>query len=150
MLATVKRLRAFGGSYATLLTVAAARCCRESLLFQKGSQMLEIYKVALELARTVAVQGKRIAVHDKDLARQMRRSMASVVLNIAEGAGCDGGTRRQRYKDALGSTRETQAALELGEVLGYGVGIDAAMRAEICHIIGVLVVCTYGKPSSRI
>ncbi len=87
--------------------------------------MLDIYKVALELARAVGVQGGRIAVHDKDLARQMRRSMASVVLNIAEGAGCDGGTRRQRYKDALGSAHETQAALELGEAMGYGVEIDA-------------------------
>ncbi len=109
--------------------------------------MLDIYKVALELARAVGVQGGRIAVHDKDLARQMRRSMASVVLNIAEGGGCDGGTRRQRYKDALGSARETQAALELGEAMGYGVEIDAVMMAKIRHIIGVLVVCAYHKRS---
>ncbi len=107
--------------------------------------MLDIYKVALELARTVAMQGKRIAIHDKDLARQMRRSMASVVLNIAEGAGCDGGTRRQRYKDALGSARETHAALELGEAMGYGVEINASMTARFGHVIGVLVVCTYRK-----
>ncbi len=99
--------------------------------------MLDIYKVALELARAVGVQGGRIAVHDKDLARQMRRSMASVVLNIAEGAGCGGGTRRQRYKDALGSAQETKAALELGEAMGYGVGIDDAMMARMSHIIGV-------------
>ncbi len=125
--------------------MAAARCWPESILFQKGSQMLDIYKVALELARAVGVQGGRIASHDKDLARQMRRSMASVVLNIAEGAGCDGGTRRQWYKDALGSARETQAALELGETLGYGVKIDTAMMAKIRHIIGVLGVCAYRK-----
>ncbi len=105
--------------------------------------MLDIYKVALELARAVGAQGGRIAQHDKELARQMRRSMASVVLNIAEGAGCDGGTQRQRYKDALGSMRETQAALELGEAMGYGVEIDAAMMAKIRHVIGVLVVCAY-------
>ncbi len=109
--------------------------------------MLDIYKVSLELARLVGVQGGRIALHDKDLARQMRRSMASVVLNIAEGAGGDGGTRRQRYKDALGSARETQAALELGEAMGYGVEIDASMMAKICHIIGVLVVCAYCNQS---
>ncbi len=104
--------------------------------------MLDIYKVALNLACTVTTQGKRVAQHDKDLARQMRRSMASVVLNIAEGAGCDGGTRRQRYKDALGSARETVAALELGEAIGYGVVIDAAMAKQWDHVIGVLVVCT--------
>ncbi len=107
--------------------------------------MLDIYKVALELARVVGVQGGRIAVHDRDLARQMRRSMASVVLNIAEGAGCDKGTRRQRYKDALGSARETQAALELGEALGYGVHLDTAMVTNFYHIIGVLVVCAYPR-----
>ncbi len=92
--------------------------------------MLDIYKVALELARVVGEQGRRIAVHDKDLARQMRRSMASVVLNTAEGSGCDKGTRQQRYKDALGSARETQAALELGEAMGYGVQMDATMVAN--------------------
>ncbi len=107
--------------------------------------MLDIYKVALELARAVGVQGGRIAQHDKDLARQMRRSMASVVLNIAEGAGCDKGTRQQRYKDALGSTRETQAALELGEVMGYGVEIDVAMMSKFHQVIGVLVVCAYPR-----
>ncbi len=105
--------------------------------------MLDIYKVALELARVVAVQGGRIAQHDKDLARQLRRSMASVVLNIAEGAGCDGGTRRQRYKDALGSARETHAALELGAAMDYGVQMDVAMRARFDHVIGVLVICVH-------
>ncbi len=107
--------------------------------------MLDIYKVALDLARSVGVQGRRIAQHDRDLARQLRRSMASVVLNIAEGAGCDGGTRVQRYKDALGSARETQAALELGVTLGYGAETSTVMRAKFDHIIGVLVVCAYHK-----
>ncbi len=106
--------------------------------------MLDIYKVALELARLVGTQGERIAVHDKDLARQMRRSMASVVLNIAEGSGCSGGTRSQRYKDALGSARETLAALELGAAMGYGVQLDA-MYAKFDRVIGVLVRCTHHR-----
>ncbi len=110
--------------------------------------MLDIYKVALKLARLVAIQGKRIAQHDRDLARQMRRSMASVVLNIAEADGCNGGTQVQRYKDALGSARETYAALELGEALGYGVEIDAAMASKFDHVIGVLVVCAYRRRAS--
>ncbi len=107
--------------------------------------MLDIYKVALELARVVGVQGGRIAQHDRDLARQMRRSMASVVLNIAEADGGDGGTQVQRYKDALGSARETLAALELGEAMGYGVQIDAAMITKFNHVIGVLVVCSFRR-----
>ncbi len=107
--------------------------------------MLDIYKVALELARLVGVQGERIAVYDKDLARQIRRSMASVVLNIAEGSGCSGGTRSQRYKDALGSARETLAALELGAAMGYGVLVDDAMYAKFDRVIGVLVRCTHHR-----
>ncbi len=107
--------------------------------------MLDIYKVALELAGAVGVEGRCMAQHDKDLARQMRRSMASVVLNIAEGSGCDKGTRQQRYKDALGSARETQAALELGEAMGYGVQVDVVMMAKFCHVIGVLVVCAHPR-----
>ncbi len=106
--------------------------------------MLDIYKVALELARLVGAQGERIAVYDKDLARQVRRSMASVVLNIAEGSGCSGGTRRQRYKDALGSARETLAALELGAAMGYGVQVDA-MYGKFDRVIGVLVRCTHHR-----
>ena len=103
--------------------------------------MLDIYEVALRLARAVGVEGGRIAQHDRDLARQMRRAMASVVLNIAEGSGCCGGTRRQRYLDALGSARETLAALELAEAIGYGVQVDAT-RGMFNHVIGVLVRCT--------
>ncbi len=105
--------------------------------------MLDIYKVALELARAVGVQGGRIAQHDKDLARQIKRSMASVVLNIAEASGCDQGTRGQRHKDALGSARETWAALELGAAMGYGVEIDEVVIAQFDHVIGVLTVCAY-------
>ena len=110
--------------------------------------MLDIYRVALELARLVGVQGGRVAQHDKDLARQMRRSMASVVLNIAEASGCDGGTRVQRYKDALGSARETVAALELSDALGYGAQIDAVMMSKWDHVIGVLVICTFRRRAS--
>ncbi len=33
--------------------------------------MLDIYKVSLDLARSVGVQTKRIAQYDKDLVRQM-------------------------------------------------------------------------------
>ncbi len=103
--------------------------------------MLDIYEVALRLARLVGAEGARIVQYDKDLARQMRRAMASVVLNIAEGSGGCGGTRRQRYRDALGSAREVLAALELGEAMGYGVKVDVT-RSMFNHVIGVLVRCT--------
>lgn len=37
------------------------------------------------------------------------------------------------------------AVLELGEVLGYGVEVDAAMKAKAQHIIGVFVAWAYRK-----
>jgi len=45
--------------------------------------------------------------------------MASMVLNTGEGMGSSGGTRRARYRSALGSARETQAGLDVAAALGY-------------------------------
>jgi four helix bundle protein len=72
-------------------------------------------QTARELGPTIA----RIASKDRDLARQMRRALASVILNTAEGMGSSGGTRRERYRNALGSARETKAGLDFAEALGY-------------------------------
>ncbi len=87
-----------------LLTVPAARCCGEGLLFQKGSQMLDIYKVALELARAVGVQGGRIAGHDKDLVRQMRRDRFGFGL-IRVTRSCLGRVQEMRREFAGASDR---------------------------------------------
>ena len=63
----------------------------------------------------------RIERKDRDLARQMRRGLASIVLNTAEGMGSSAGTRRERYRNALGSgsARETGAGLDVAEARGY-------------------------------
>ena len=76
---------------------------------------------------------------DRDQARQLRRSCLSVALNVAEGTGCRGGTRRARYDDALGSARETLGNLEAAEAIGYIAPLDPALRNQFDHIIGVLV-----------
>ena len=46
--------------------------------------MLRIHDVALELVRDVAPIAVAIARHDGDLAKQLRRALSSVTLNIAE------------------------------------------------------------------
>ena len=79
--------------------------------------MLKIYFVALEMLKRLPITA--IERKDGDLARQLRRAATSVVLNIAEGSGCCGGTRRQRYCDALGSAREVQACIDSSIALGY-------------------------------
>jgi four helix bundle protein len=81
--------------------------------------MLRIYSVMLSVARQLQPEMVRIEGKDRDLARQMRRAIASVVLNLGEGMGSSGGTRRERYRNALGSARETKAGLDVAEALGY-------------------------------
>jgi four helix bundle protein len=81
--------------------------------------MLRIYDVMLETAREMRPVLARIESRDRDLGRQMRRAFASMVLNTAEGSGSAGGIRRERYRSALGSAKETKAGLDVAAALGY-------------------------------
>ena len=101
--------------------------------------MLRIYPVSLEIAREVSVLANRIAVHDRDQARQLRRSCASITLNIAEGSAARDGRRRQRYTDALGSARETLANLEVAAAIGYIGELAPELQRRFDHVIGTLV-----------
>ena len=65
-----------------------------------------------------------IARRDSDLARQGRRTAASVALNMAEAAGCFAGNRRLRYETALGALRETMSVLQLAAAWRYIAPID--------------------------
>ena len=55
--------------------------------------MLRIYPVILTFVADVASLVPRIAHHDPDLARQLRRSSASVALNTSEGMSARGRSR---------------------------------------------------------
>ena len=101
--------------------------------------MLRIKTTILEMIRDVRGYADEIALIDRDHARQLRRSSMSVLLNTAEGSGSRGGTRRQRYDDALGSARETFAGLEGAEAAGYIQSFTTEDRRRFDHIIGTLV-----------
>jgi len=103
--------------------------------------MLRLYDVVLDTLRTMKPVVGKIAEHDADLARQLRRAATSMLLNLGEGAGGRGGTRRQRYFDALGSARESAACLDAADALGY-CAIDAALRDRIERIAATLVRLT--------
>ena len=100
--------------------------------------MLRIYTTVIELLGMLRPVMAQIETHDRDLGRQLRRASASVALNISEGSGSRGGTRRERYHNALGSARETGACLDVAEALGYVAGIDAAVRDRLDHIRATL------------
>ena len=87
--------------------------------------MLQIQAIAVEMIRHLRKPLVQIEKADKDLGRQVRRAAASVVLNMGEGSGSSGGTRRERYRTALGSLWEVQAALQVAEAFGYTPSVPA-------------------------
>jgi four helix bundle protein len=99
--------------------------------------MLRIYSFIIETLRKIAPLVVRIAKHDPDLARQIRRAESSIALNTAEGMGVSGGNERLRFRTALGSTQEVRAGLDVAEVHGY-VEVDAQLRDDIDRIAATL------------
>ena len=105
--------------------------------------MLKIYPVAIEMVRDVNALCGAIAKHDADLARQLRRSSMSVVLNIGEGSGSTGGTRRARYESARGSARETLCGLQAAAAVGYVAALNRQQLNRFDWILGVLHKVTH-------
>jgi four helix bundle protein len=101
--------------------------------------MLEIDGVALTVAAELKPVVAEIAKSDPDLARQMRRAVTSVVLNIAEGMGSFGGHRKLRYQTALGSMRESVACVEVAQKLDYVGELDARTADRIQRVIATLI-----------
>ncbi len=100
--------------------------------------MLRIYSDYLGVLRDLRPVLSAIEARDVDLARQLRRAAASVALNLAEGSGNAGGTRRQRYLSALGSANEVTACLHVADALGYAP-VDPSLPQRLGSVIGVLV-----------
>ena len=101
--------------------------------------MLRIYGVMIETLGSMKGVMGQIQERDRDLARQLRRAASSVALNLAEGSGSKGGTRMERYRNALGSAREVGACLDVAEALGYVAVVDPQVRAGLRQVQGTLV-----------
>jgi four helix bundle protein len=94
------------------------------------------YDLAIDLVRRLREPLATLKRHDADLARQARRALASVPLNISEGSGRDGGDRLHLFRVALGSLRELGAALDVAAAFGWLP--DAPLAAERDRLCGVL------------
>ena len=101
--------------------------------------MLRIYPVVLELVANLRPVLRELERQDADLARQCRRALTSVPLNIAEGSCGFGRNRVMRYHTALGSLREVLACLEVGVALGYLGEIEPGMMRLFDQVLGTLV-----------
>jgi four helix bundle protein len=67
---------------------------------------LRIYGFVIETIRLFAPR-------DRSLADPMRRALASVALNLNQGAGSQRGNRRLRFENACGSAKESRSAYEV-------------------------------------
>ena len=101
--------------------------------------MLRIYDVMLEVLVMLGEVERQIGKHDRELMAQLRAADSSVLLNLAEGSGSSGGTRRARYDSALGSARETQAILDLAVAKRYVHRLPEGLRPKMHQVIGTLV-----------
>ena len=101
---------------------------------------LRIYPIILEVIREVSRRYlPRIEAQDPDLARQMRRALCSMSLNVGEGMHAQGRNRRARYFTAKGSAREVLSGLEAAVALDYIQEIDEEVRRKFDHVLGTLV-----------
>ena len=101
--------------------------------------MLRIYDVVIENIGEMRPVMEQVARHDADLARQMRRAFSSVALNLAEGAGVGGGSRKVRYETALGSMQEVMACVDLARAMGYVGAIEPGAVERMRRVVGTLV-----------
>ena len=77
------------------------------------------------LEQSIAIIGRArplleaIGRKDRELESQLRRSLGSIALNVAEGFGAHAGNARLRFRTALGSLYESQAAFRVAAAWGY-------------------------------
>ncbi|HEY4119871.1 MAG TPA: four helix bundle protein [Byssovorax sp.] len=105
--------------------------------------MLRIYADALVVLQLLKPTMVEIGRHDSDLARQLRRCGASMVLNIAEGSYARMGNQKALFAVALGSAKETRACVDVVTALGYVGGVEAGVEARLERIGGVLYRLTH-------
>ena len=110
--------------------------------------MLKLYPVILSVVEDLARLAPRIANHDPDLARQLRRASTSVALNTAEGMHARGRSRTACYNIALREMRESYAALEVSVRL-HLPALAPVLEDRIQRVLGTLYRLCFPRPALR-
>jgi four helix bundle protein len=106
---------------------------------------LHIFDSAIQATEELKPLVDVIERFDRELGKQIRRSATSVPLNIAEGSYSQGKNRVARLYNALGSAKETCAALKVSVAWGY---LDRAQISK-CYSLYDMIVATLYKLVKR-
>jgi four helix bundle protein len=101
--------------------------------------MLRIVDVMVELIAEVAPLVETIGRHDPGLAKQLRESLNSTLLNCGEGSGQGGARRTNHYRIALGSAHESLVALRAAQAWRIIGPLPESVSGRINQVIGTLV-----------
>lgn len=104
---------------------------------------LRVWHKAVELCRLV----HSWPIRDTELRRQASNAIKSVGLNIAEGAGQEGGAQGRHFKIAKGSVIEVVAAYELADAIGESVPVAAV--SELGNDIAAMLAGLIGPRRRR-
>ena len=100
----------------------------------------------VEMVGRVHSLATTVGRHDGDLAKQMKRSSASVGLNAGEGLGGQKGNRTASLESAMCSGRETIMALRISGAGGYLEGDAVAEEVKrIDRLVGGLYRLAYRR-----
>ncbi len=107
---------------------------------------LRIVDEIVEMVGRVHGLATRVGRRDADLARQMKRSSASVGLNAGEGLCSPNGNRTVRLESAMCSGRETIMALRISGAAGYLEASEVTAEvARIDRMVGGLYKLAYRR-----
>ncbi|MBX3187514.1 MAG: four helix bundle protein [Labilithrix sp.] len=100
--------------------------------------MLRAFDIAVGVVAELRPVMQRLEQVDSDLARQLRRAMNGVALNIAEGSHARGKRRALHYTLAMGSGREALAALVTARAWGHLPEVPDRIDDGLRHVIAIL------------
>ena len=99
----------------------------------------DAFNISLDVVRSVRSVITMIKTEDPDLARQLKKAVTSVPLNLNEGRRRTGRDRLYLWRVAAGSADEARACLLVAEAWGY-VRKESCERivARYDHVVGSL------------